>query len=403
MIPSPIRASLLPLLAVIAASSLAPCVGRAEERTTIDPARYASFLSEANRLENFRRTDLTYPQRAIRSPDAKSPFKMQPRQLNRDYQWDGKQKSLAGFLDDSVTTSLLVVKDDAIVSEQYYRGYSQESLCTSMSVAKSFVSALVGTAIADGSIKSVDDAVTDYVAKLKASGFEGVPIKHILQMSSGIDFSEEYANPQSGIARLMRRLAGGGSVVEFVKNLESKQPSGQEFYYAGVNTQVLAMLLEQVTGKSLAVLAEERIWRPLGMEYDATWCLDGHGNEIAFAFLNATPRDYAKFGRLYLEGGTSNGRRILPAQWVADSVTPDKEFLKLKDHFVPGWDIGYQYQWWVPAGDAGEFTGIGIWGQYLYVNRRHRTIIVKTSVDPGFNSRDMETIAVFRSIVAHLD
>jgi len=373
----------------------------AAERTTIDVARFAGFLGKEQRIENFRRTDLTFPQAVIRSPQNKSPFAEQQRDLNEDYKWRGKQQDLAAFLDRSVTTSLLVVHDDALVSENYFRGYDNDSLCTSMSVAKSFISGLIGTTVADGSIKSIDDPVTDYVAALKGSGYDGVPIKHVLQMSSGIDFSEEYDDLESDINLVMAHLAGGGSIVDYVRNLKSKGPSGKTYYYASVDTQVLAMLLEQVTGKSVATLIEERIWQPLGMESDATWCLDNHGDEIAFAFLNAAPRDYAKFGRLFLNRGHSNGHRILPQSWVKDSITPDKDYLRLKDLYVPGWDIGYQYQWWVPAGDSGEFTGIGVWGQYLYVNPRHRTIIVKTSVDPEFHTRDMETIAVFRSIVSH--
>ena len=287
---------------------------RADERTKIDVVRFAGFLEEEQRIENFRRTDLTFPQLKIRSSESKSPFSVRPRELNREYEWRGARHNVSAFLDRSVTTSLLVVKDDAIVWERYFRGYSKESLCTSMSVAKSFISGLVGTAVTDGSIKSIDDAVTDYVSELRGSGYEGVPIKHILQMSSGIDFSEEYDDLESDINVLMLRLARGGSLNEYVRNLKSEGPSGKKYYYASVDTQVLAMLLEQVTGKSIATLVEERIWRPLGMEFDAAWCVDNHGDEIAFAFLNATPRDYAKFGSLYLRKGDWNGQRVLRPQ-----------------------------------------------------------------------------------------
>ena len=139
------------------------------------------------------------------------------------------------------------------------------------------------------------------------------------------------------------------------------------------------------------------------MESDATWATDNHGNVLAFAWLNVTARDFAKFGRLYLNEGRWGNEQFVPAAWVKESVVPGAAYLKLTDHYVPGWDIGYQYQWWVPAGDEGEFLAIGVWGQYIYVNPARNLVIVKTSVDPDFDLRDMETVAMFRAIGQALD
>jgi CubicO group peptidase (beta-lactamase class C family) len=271
-----------------------------------------------------------------------------------------------------------------------------------MSVAKSFTSALVGLCVADGLIKSIDDPITKYVDFLKGSGYDGVPIRHILQMSSGIKFSEKYDQRESDIFQMIGGVAMGKSIKDYAKSLTSEKPSGKSFNYASIDTNILGFLIEAVTHKSPAALLEERIWGPLGMESDAYWNQDNHGTILAFMGLNVTARDYAKFGRLYLNGGQWNGKQILPAKWVADSVKPEKEYLKLKDLYQKGWDIGYGYQWWVPAGNDGEFTAIGVWGQYIYVNPKQKLIIVKNSVDPGFDTRDMETVAAFRAIGKYL-
>jgi len=309
---------------------------------------------------------------------------------------------LAAWLDETITTNFLVVKEDTIVYERYFRGNTKDSKATSMSVAKSFTSALVGLCVADGLIASIDDPITKYVDFLKGSGYDGVPIKHILQMSSGIKFSEEYEEPNSDFFKMLGAIAMGESIKDYAKSLPSARPSGQTFYYASIDTNILGFLVEAVAHKTAAQLLDERLWGPLGMESDAYWNLDNTGDVLAFMGLNITARDYAKFGRLYLNKGNWNGKQIIPAQWVADSVKPDKPYLALKDYYWPGFDIGYQYQWWVPAGNEGEFTAIGVWGQYVYVNPAQKLIVVKNSVDPGFDTRDMETVAAFRAIGKYL-
>lgn len=390
----------LPLLCIALVASMASA-GELGNLKQIDAERIATLLDENTRIENFRHTDRTFPIRVIHRGSKPFQFREAPRELNKSYQFGGKTKDVAEFFKSTITTGLLVVKDDAIVYEHYDLGNDRDSLATSMSVAKSFISALVGICVDEGLIQSIDEPITKYVPELKGSGYDGVKIKHVLQMSSGIDFTEEYGEMESDINLLIGELAAGRSIKDYAASRKSKRPSGKTFYYASIDTEVLGMLVEKVTGKSVSQNMQERLWQPLGMESDAFWCLDNHGNEIAFALLNATLRDYAKFGRLFLNKGNWNGMQVVSEKWVADSTKPDQEYLKLKDYFAPGWDIGYQYQWWVPPGDEGEFTGIGIWGQYLYVNPQHRTIIVKSSVDPNFDGRDMESVAFFRSIVKH--
>lgn len=374
----------------------------AQTRTTIDALKMGTALEEPYRIENFRAWETIFPVAVVKRPGEPFLFKEASIDLPVTFEYNGQSKELGAWLDKTITTNFLVVHNDTIVFEKYFRGNTKDSKATSMSVSKSYTSALVGLALADGLIDSIDDPITKYVDFLKGSGYDGVPIKHILQMSSGIKFSEEYDQDTSDIMLMVGSVSMGRSIKEYAKGLVSEKPSGQSFNYASIDTNILGFLIEAVTKKSPAEYLEERIWAPLGMESDAYWGKDNHGNVLTFMGLNVTARDYAKFGRLYMNEGDWNGKQIIPAAWVKESLTPDAEYLKLKDHYWKGWDIGYQYQWWVPAGDEGEFTGIGVWGQYLYVNPAKRLIIVKNSVDPGFDTRDMETIAAFRAIGEYL-
>lgn len=392
------RSSLLSCRFLLLIAALLTLPAWAQDRKTIDAAKMATALDEDVRIENFRSWEQIFPVATVHRAGPAFHFEEKPTQLPVSFTFHGKTQTLDAFLDETVTTSLIVVKDDAIIYEKYFRGNTRDSRATSFSVAKSFTSALVGLALADGFIDSVDDPITKYVEFLKGSGYDGVPIKHILQMSSGIKFSEIYDDQTSDIIRMVGAVSMGQPIKAYAKSLVSEKPSGQSFNYASIDTNILGFLIEAVTHKSPAQYLEERIWGPLGMESDAYWNLDNAGDVLTFMGLNATARDFAKFGRLYLDRGNWNGEQILPAKWVKDSVKPDKRYLKLKDHYAPGWDIGYQYQWWVPAGHDGEFTAIGVWGQYIYVNSKQNLIIVKTSADPGYDTRDPITVAAFRAI-----
>lgn len=358
------------------------------------------------RVDNFRHLADIFPSRAVHRSGPAFQFARAPRQLDVSFAYGGSTYQLDAFLQRTITTGLLVVKDDHIVYERYLLGATEDSHLTSFSVAKSFVSASVGIAIDEGRIAGVDQPVTDYVPELKGSGYDGVPIKHILQMSSGVHFDEDYASWMSDVSIMFAKSFVLGSPINaYPQGLHSERRSGEAFNYISVDTQVLGMLLVHATGKPLATYLEEKVWGPLGMEQDTAWVTDrpgSEGMEYAFCCLNATLRDYAKFGRLYLRGGDWDGRRIVPERWVRESVVPDKPYLVHSGAYTPDWTIGYQYQWWVPEGSDGEFMAIGVWGQYIYVNPRRNVIIVKTAVDPDFDARDMENLAAFRAIAAAL-
>ncbi len=365
-----------------------------------------TFFDEDIRVENFRHVERIFPANPIRRSGPKYEFERDIRKLTDEYEFGGEKRSIEEFLAHTVTTGFLVVKNDRIVSERYFHGANEETHFTSMSVAKSFVSALVGIAIDEGLIESVDRPITDYVPKLKGSGYDGVPIKHVLQMSSGVKFNEVYDDLFSDINLLFYKVFGLGQPMDdYMAGLGSEGPSGETSYYRSCDTQALGMLISEVTGKSVSAYLEEKIWGRIGMEYDAFWSTDDHETEIAFGFLNATLRDYAKFGMLYLHNGSYNGEQIVSKEWAKKSVTPDNPNLQpgeKPEGFETFGTFGYQYQWWIPDEPDGEFMALGVWGQYIYVYPKENLVIVKTSVDPDFEANeyehDEEAMAIFRSI-----
>jgi CubicO group peptidase (beta-lactamase class C family) len=370
-----------------------------------------TFFDEDKRIENFRHLERIMPANKISRSGPKHKFTRNIRELNTTYEFRGETRSVDEFLDRTVTTGFLVVKDDMIVTEKYFLGATEETMFTSMSVAKSFVSALVGIAIDEGFIKTVDDSISDYVTALRGSGYDGVPIKHVLQMSSGVKFDEVYDDLFSDINLLFYKVFGLGQPMnDYMAGLGPESPSGETSYYRSCDTQALGMLISAVTGKSVSEYLEEKIWSKIGMEYDAFWSTDDHGTELAFGFLNAALRDYAKFGVLYLHGGSYNGEQIVSEEWVRESVTPDNPNLQpgeKPEGYETFGNFGYQYQWWIPDNPDGEYLAIGVWGQYIYVYPKENLVIVKTSVDPDFEENnyehDDETVAVCRSIAAFLD
>jgi CubicO group peptidase (beta-lactamase class C family) len=394
--------SLVPTRPLLVVACLLAFPSLAQERTVIDAAKMASALNEDVRIQNFRSWEKIFPVAIVHREGDPAQFFERPQQLDVFFTYQGVTQPLDAWLQQTVTTGFLVVHKDAIVYENYWHGNTRDSKATSMSVAKSFTSALVGIAVGDGLIASVHDPITKYVDFLRGTGYDGVPIKHILQMSSGIDFTEEYDDQESDIMQMVGAVSLGTPIKEYAASRESAQRSGKHFNYASIDTNVLGFLIEAVTGMSPAQYLEEKIWRPLGMESNAYWNLDNTGTVLTFMGLNATLRDYAKFGRLYMNDGYANGRQIVPPFWVRESVRPDRCYLRLKNHYWKGWNIGYGYQWWVPKGRDGEFMAIGVWGQYIYVNPKYNLIIVKSSADPLFDVRDMQTLAAFRAIAHYL-
>lgn len=284
---------------------------------------------------------------------------------------NGKEVSFGEFLEDRKTVAFLIIKNDSIQYEQYFNGYGQESVVASFSMAKSVTSILIGCALDDGLIKSVDEPVVNYIPELKERGLEDVTIKHLLQMTSGIKFNESYVNPFGDAATFYY----GRNLKKAIYRRKPENKPGTEFSYSSGDTQLLGLVLERaLKNKTITAYLEEKLWQPLGMEYDATWSLDREGGlEKTFCCINARARDFSKIGRLYLNDGNWNGRQIVSKEWVKTSTTAD---------LSEGGDDGYKYQWWLPS-DKGDFMANGILGQYIYVNPAKNLIIVRLGKDYG--------------------
>lgn len=354
-------------------------------------------------VENFRGMDeIFFDTRTVHAGDDVWELDYNETALPETYEYDGETKSIDEFLEETWTTGMIVIYDDAVVYEEYFLGGDEASRHISWSVAKSFVSAMMGIAVDEGYIESIEDPATKYVPSLIGSGYEGVRIKDILQMSSGVRFDETYSDFFSDINRMGRVIALNTSLADFIATLENEREPGTYNHYVSMDTQVLGMVLMEATGKSLTELLEEYIWKPVGMETDAYWLVDGDGAELAFGGLNAVLRDYARFGLLYLHDGRRGDDQIVPEDWVTASVTPDAPHLMPGDNPASDWVMGYGYQWWIPAEPEGDFMAIGIYNQFIYVNPDLGVVIAKNSAyadyDTDGEEKELESVAVFRAI-----
>ncbi len=287
----------------------------------------------------------------------------------------------AEFLAESDTAALLVLQDGRIRAEHYWLSGGRDARWISFSMAKSIVSALVGCAVRDG-LFSIDDAISEHVPALAGSGaYGGTAILDVLQMSSGAAWNEDYGDPTSDISRYGRALAPGGSLDDFVASLTRESEPGTVCRYNTTDTQALGMLLKAATGKTVSSYMVEQLWEPLGAE-GAYWVTDYHGTEMTGGGFNATARDYAKFGQLYLDGGQVDGRQVIPTDWVDVSTRSTSEHTAVGKPILAADSVplGYGYQWWIqPAPE--RFAAVGIYNQTIMIDRPSRTVIVKLSAN----------------------
>ena len=273
------------------------------------------------------------------------------------------------FLKETDTVAFLVIKDDFILYEGYFNGYNRDSTVTSFSVAKSFVSALVGIAIFEGYIGSVEDSITQYVPELlnKDPRYADITLRHLLSMSSGIRYEEKDTPSSDGAityyAPDLRLAAISSPIID--------QP-GRAFHYNNYNPLLLGLALERSTGRPVAQYLEEKLWMPLGMEAPGSWSLDSERNsfEKMESGINGRAIDFAKFGRLFLKRGNWNGDQLIPAEWVEESTRRDTTTDPAEN---------YQYFWWLNCQVEAEhhFFAAGKHGQYIYIVPAQDLILVR--------------------------
>ena len=267
--------------------------------------------------------------------------------------------------------ALLVVQDGKLRLERYGLGFDGGGRWTSFSVAKSITSTLVGAAIRDGYIKSMDDKVSDYIPEMKGSAYDDVSIRQLLTMTSGVRWNENYADPESDVAQFNKHKpeAGVDALVSYMRRLPRESPPGTRWNYSTGETNLVGVLLGAATKKPLATYLSEKIWVPAGMEQQATWILNRTGNEISGCCIQAAPRDFARFGLFILNGARVNGQSIVPDGWLAEATTSRADIGR------PG--RGYGYLWWTYT--DGAFGARGIFGQGIFIDPKRKLVIASNA------------------------
>ena len=290
-----------------------------------------------------------------------------------------KEKLLEDFLNEQKVAGLLILQDGKIRLERYALGHSESALWSSLSVAKSVTSTLVGAAIRDGYIKSVDDYVTEYLPDLKGSAYDSVKIRHLLTMTTGIRWNENYSDPDSDIARFDKDSIepGMNATVSYMRHLPAEAEPGKKWLYSTGETHLLGVLVSSATHQTLSHYLSSKIWIPYGMEQNATWRLDRTGQEMAGCCLQMTLRDFARFGQFVLEDGCINGKSIVPDDWF-------KTATKIQVPLWPGG--GYGYGWWIFNGSS--FEALGIHGQMIHIDPSRKLVIAINSAWPEADSNE---------------
>jgi CubicO group peptidase (beta-lactamase class C family) len=291
---------------------------------------------------------------------------------------DSSNGSFDRYLEASGTTAFLVVHDDKLLYERYFNGYDQRSVNTSFSMAKSFASALVGLAIDEGYIKSVDEPITNYLPDLlkKDKRFKSITIRHLLTMSSGIKYEEGATLPWSEAADDTKTYYST-DLRELALNCQIEGTPGQYFEYNNYNPLLVGMILERATGTHVSRYLQEKLWKPMGMEADGSWSLDSKedGFEKMESGVNARARDFARFGMLFAKEGNWRGKQLISRVWVEESTRPDTSADPSRD---------YQYFWWVNTPNGkNHFSAQGNYGQYIYVAPEKDLVIVRLGKEEG--------------------
>ena len=361
---------------------------------------YDGALTPDEAVRTFRNIDRLMPSRLIKAGGAVRALPVSATHFT------GFKTTIAGrtydyydFLAVQQVTGLVILKDGKLVHEFYQRGNTADTRWMSMSIAKSITATLAGVAVQDGHISSLDAKVTDYVPALKGSAYEGVSVRDILMMSSGVAWNEGYTDPSSDRRALLRAQIAQqpGAAMKVMASLKRAGDPGTVHNYSTGETQVLAEVIYHATGRPLAAYLSEKIWKPYGMQADAYWWLDSpDGVEIGGSGISATLRDYARFGQFILEGGAIEGHPVVPAWWVAEATTARR----LRN----GQDTAYGYMWWPGWTDSakkdGAYLAMGIYGQNIYINPARKVIIATTAALPKPDSPEIENYLAFFDAIA---
>lgn len=322
------------------------------------------WLIRVYRIRNMQLTDYKkLPSVRVRKPVQSFHFT----EATNLHQYSDLKLYLDSSLMSTQTAAFLVVRNDSLIYEQYFNGFTKDDLLPSNSITKSFTGTLLRIAFDEGRIKSLSEPMTNYIPELlkRDSNFKRITIQHLLDMRSGLDFNEgRYDLHDDAIRYGLRR-----NLRKYLLKIKIAEPPGR-FRYQSVNTQFLGWIVERATGKKLSTYLEEKLWKPVGMEHDASWNVDSkkRTDEFASAGLNATARDFAKLGSLYINKGKWQGKQIIDEEWI-NTISNIDTMQKYG---------GYKNQWWSRTNHrTGAFSAIGFLNQYLYINPNNNVVIVR--------------------------
>jgi CubicO group peptidase (beta-lactamase class C family) len=361
------------LIAAVAALAVA---GPALAQTPTNPATPSIlFWKGQQQAVGYRTIETIYRTHTIRRGAKVHPLPVAARQIAPTFRYRGRTWTIDAYMKAYRVSGLLVLKDGKIVLERYGLGRGPHDRWTSFSVAKSVTSTLVGAAIEDGKIKGLNAPVTDYIPELKGSAYDGVTVRQMLMMSSGVKWNEDYADANSDVAQAGTKMLEPGvdPMVSYLRKLPRATAPGSKFHYNTGETDLVGILVSNAVGMPLADYASQKIWKPYGMERDAVWMTDLAGRERGGCCISMTLRDYARVGEFILDGGKAHGKQIVPPDWTREATKIEID----NDSPPPG---GYGYFWWVRSPD--RYDAVGIFGQSISTYRKERVIVVQNAAWP---------------------
>ncbi|MBN8945293.1 MAG: serine hydrolase [Rhizobiales bacterium] len=337
------------------------------------------LLSPTQQAHAYRNVDRMFATRTIRrGPDVMELGR--GREIAPRYVTEGEERGVDGYIDRAHVAGLLVIKGSDIVLERYALGLDEAGRWSSMSMVKSLTSTLVGAALRDGAIGSLDDVVSRYLPALRGCAYDAVTIRQLITMSSGVEWSEVYTDRNSDVNRYSKSLGDKvpGGVLALMRGLKAGQPPGSTFNYNTGDTYLLGSLVSAATGMTLADYMSRTVWARLGMEHDAFYTLESEGGqEIGGSRAGMALRDFGRFGVFLLQDGVVGDTKVLPADWVAQAGSPAFTLDPALNSYGA---VGYGYSWWIDA--DGAMAAVGFAGQSLYINRRSKVVIVTLSCHP---------------------
>jgi CubicO group peptidase (beta-lactamase class C family) len=368
----------------------------------VPPFEYPPGAGQDFMVGAYSHFDKVHPMRTVPKPATPSALRRVAEEIVPVYHYDGRQKAIGDYLDTHPVTGLLIARGDAILFEHYRYARSDQDRLLSNSMAKTITALLVGIAISEGAIRSVDDTAATYVPDLEGTEYGTTPLRALLHMSSGVAFREQTYQPDDDVIKLHKALLGKDAVgaIAALRQFNTRDaPPNTRIAYASSETEVLGLVVSHAVHMPLADYLATRIWQKLGAESDAAWAVDPTGQEVAYCCFIATLRDWGRLGLMLANDGEWNGQQIVPRQWMLDATAVPRDSY-LRNTAVQSW--GYGYQVIILPGERRMFLLLGISGQDLFVDPESKLIMVQSAVRklPVGDPKAPEAMALWYAVVA---